>query len=99
LGGQRRPVDLGQDPPRFDEEGAPGWGQVDMVGGAVQPEHAQLAFEALQLLAQGRLGDVLTGGRPAEVQLLGQDDEAAQLANLHAPPPPAASGRYHLGDT
>ena len=36
--------------------------------------------QALELLAQGRLDDVLTLGRPAEVQLLGQGHEVAQLA-------------------
>jgi hypothetical protein len=47
LGGQRRPVDLREDPPGFDQQGVPGWGELHMVGGAVQQQHAQLAFEAL----------------------------------------------------
>ena len=84
MGGHRRPVDVGEDLPGLDQEGAPGRGQLHMVGGAVQQHHVQLTFEALQLLAQGRLDDVLAGGRPAEVQLLGQGDEVAQLAKLHA---------------
>ncbi len=67
MGGHRRPVEVGEDLPGFDEEDAPGWGQFHMVGGAVQQEQAQFTFQSLQLLAQGRLDDVLTGGRPAEV--------------------------------
>jgi hypothetical protein len=84
LGGQGRPLDLREDLAGFDQQGPPGRGELHVVGGAVQQQHAQFAFEALELLARGRLDDVLAGGRPAEVQLLGQGDEVAQLAKLHA---------------
>ena len=58
---------------------------------AVQQQDAQLTAQPLQLLAQGRLDDVLPGGRPAEVQLLDRGDEVAQLAKLHAPIPGSSS--------
>jgi hypothetical protein len=44
----------------FDQEGAPGRGQLDTVRCAVQQQHAQLAFQPLQLLAQRRLDGVFT---------------------------------------
>ena len=59
--------------------------------------HAQLTLQALQLLAQRGLDDVLAGGRPAEVQLLGQGDEVAQLAKLHPPPPLTAPAERNCG--
>ena len=61
-----------------------GRGQLHVVGGALQQQYAQLPFQPLQLLAQRGLDDVLACGGPAEVQLLGQGDEVAQLAKLHA---------------
>src|SRR5215211_828677 len=84
LGGHRRPVDLREDLAGFDQQGAPSWGQLHMVGRAIQQQHAQLTFQPLQLLAQRRLDDVFTGGRPAEMQLLSKGDEVAQLAKLHS---------------
>ena len=50
-----------------------------MVRAAGQQEHAQFAFQTRELLAQRRLDDMFTRGRPAEVQLLGERDEIAQL--------------------
>jgi hypothetical protein len=67
LGGQGRPIDLSEDLSGFDEEGALGRGQLDMVGRSVQQEHAQFTFQPLQLLAQGQLDHVPAGGGPAEV--------------------------------
>jgi hypothetical protein len=42
-----------------------------VVGAVFQQADAQLTLEPLHLLAQRRLHDVLPGGRPAEMQLLG----------------------------
>jgi len=50
-----------------------------VVGGPLQQDHAQLAFQALQLLAQRGLTDVLAGHGPPEMQLLGQGEEIALL--------------------
>jgi len=83
-----------QDLPGLHQEGAPGWGELHMVGRAVQQQDAQLTFQPLQLLAQGRLDDVLAGGRPAEVQLLDRGDEVAQLAMFHAVPAPPSCPRH-----
>jgi hypothetical protein len=83
-----------QDLPGLDQEGAPGWGELHMVGRAVQQQDAQLTFQPLQLLAQGRVDDVLPGGRPAEVQLLDKGDEVAQLAMFHAVPAPPSCPRH-----
>jgi hypothetical protein len=75
--GDRRPVEVGQDLPRVEEEDASGLGQLHIVRGPLQQRDSQLPFQALQLLAQRGLDDVLARGRPAEVQLLGQGDEVA----------------------
>src|SRR5215216_6362555 len=83
-----------QDLPGLDQEGAPGWDELHMVGRAVQQQDVQLTFQPLQLLAQGRLDDVLAGGRPAEVQLLDRGDEVAQLAMFHAVPAPPSCPRH-----
>jgi hypothetical protein len=73
-----------QDLPRFDQEHHPGGGQRHMVGAAFKQADGQLSFQPLHLLAQRRLDDVLALGRPAEVQLLRQRHEVAQLPKLHA---------------
>src|SRR6476659_4968370 len=54
-----------------------------MVGGAVHQRHTELPFQTLQPLAQRGLHDVLAGGGPTEMQLLGKGDEIAQLPKLH----------------
>ncbi len=73
------PAHVVEDLPRLDEEGGARRGQADVVGGAIQQPHAQLPLQPLDLLAQRGLDDVLTGGRPAEMQLFGQRHEIAQL--------------------
>ena len=54
-----------------------------MVGRAVHQRHTELPFQTLQPLAQRGLHDVLAGGGPTEMQLLGKGDEVAQLPKLH----------------
>jgi hypothetical protein len=84
LGDRRRAFDVGQDLPGLGEEPDAGRGQLDVPGGARDQPDAERPLEALHLLAQRRLDDVLAGGGPAEVQLLGQCHEVAQLPELHA---------------
>ena len=78
-GGVRGAVRVRQDLPRLDQEHRPGTGQRDMVRAALQQAHAELTLQPLHLLAERRLHDVLPLGRPAEVQLLRQRHEVAQL--------------------
>ena len=78
------PVRVGQDLPSLGQERPPGRRQRDVVGAAFQQADAQLTLKPLHLLAQRRLHDVLPGGRPAEMQFLGQGHEITKLAQLHA---------------
>ena len=80
---RRGAVRVRQDLPRLDQEHRPGSSQRDVVRAAVDEADAQLTFEPLHLLAQRRLDDVLPLRCPAEVQLLGQRYEIAELAQLH----------------
>jgi hypothetical protein len=89
LRGRRRPIDVGKDLPRLDQEGGAGRAQLHLVGRTLDQEHPKLAFQTFQLLAQRGLDDVLAYRRPAEVQLLGKGDEVAQLPKLHARHTPA----------
>jgi hypothetical protein len=61
---------------------AAGAGRAAPIVGRV----GQLAFQALELLAEGGLDDVLALGCPPEVQLLGQRHEEAQLTKLDVAP-------------
>ena len=78
-GDLRGAVHVRQDLPRLGQERRPGRGQRDVVGAAFEQADAELAFQPLHLLAQRRLHDVLSLGRPAEVQLLRQRHEVAKL--------------------
>ena len=83
LCGHRRPIDVGKDLARLDQQGGAGRAELHVVGRTLDQEHPQLPFKTLQLLAQRGLDDVLACRRPAEVQLLGEGDEVAQLPKLH----------------
>ena len=61
----------------------PGVGQVDPTGGAAQQGDPELGLELAHLLGQRRLGHVQALGGPAEVPLLGDRDEVAQVTQLH----------------
>ena len=65
------------------EEPLAGRGQLDLALVAQQQRRADLLLELADLLAQRRLRHVQALGRAAEVQLLGDDDEVAQVAELH----------------
>ena len=67
----------------LDQEGLAGPGQRDAAFRALHQLHPQLLFQLLQLLAEGRLGDVAAYRRPSKMQLFGQGDEAAQSTSIH----------------
>ena len=71
---------------QVDEEAAR-FGQLHAAAGAIQELDAELLLESPDLLAERGLGDVLSLGRPSEVQLLGDGEEVAQLALLQSGPP------------
>ena len=50
---------------------------------ALEQLRAQFRFQRLDLLAQRRLADVQALGRAREVQLLGDGDKVAQVAQFH----------------
>nr|WP_245642598.1 hypothetical protein [Nonomuraea candida] len=64
-------------------------GQAAPLGGALQQTHAESVLQALDLTAQGRLGDTQFLGRPGEVQLLSDDREVPDQPKVqigkHAP--------------
>src|SRR5690606_30158769 len=80
-----RATDLGQDLPGFLEKQPAGVGQRHMPVAALEQAHAQLLLQRLDLLAQWRLGNAQQFGGPAEMQLLGDGDEIAQVTQLHEP--------------
>ena len=76
-------LDRVEDLPRPDEERLAGGRQLDPALVAQQQRRPDLLLELADLLAQRRLRHVQALGRAAEVQLLGDDDEVAQVAELH----------------
>ena len=76
-------VDGGEDLAGPVEVRRPGIGQVDPPGGTAQQRHPQLGLELTDLLGQRRLGHVQPLGGPAEVPLLGDGDEVAQVTEFH----------------
>ena len=76
-------VDLRQHQAGFHEEQAPSLAQLDPTIGALEQPRADLLFQRLDLLAQGRLGDPQNLGGPAEMQLFSHGDEVAQVAQFH----------------
>ena len=79
----RRVLDGVEDLARAHEERRPGRGQLDLALVAQQQLRADLLLELADLLAQRRLGHVQALRRAAEVQLLGDGDEVAQVSELH----------------
>ena len=61
-----------------------GLGQLDGAARPVQERPAQLAFQVLDLLRERRLGDAEAFRGAPEVPLLGDGDEVAEVAQLHA---------------
>ena len=62
---------------------SPAGGELDAAAGALEQPAAQLGLERADLLAERRLGDVQARRGAPEVQLLGDGDEIAKLAEFH----------------
>src|SRR5262249_10327707 len=73
----------GQGAARLAEEGDAGVGQAAPAVRAIEQADAELVLERADLLAERRLRHVQAGGRAREVQLLGDGDEVAEVAELH----------------
>lgn len=69
--------------PRVREVGPAGLGQVDAMVVADEEVEPKLALELADLPAQRRLGDVEPLGSAAEVQLVGNGNEVAEMPELH----------------
>lgn len=65
------------------EQGAAAGGEFDLTGGANEEHGAQLLLELTNLGAQGLLGEVQTGGGAGEVELFGEDEKRAEVAEFH----------------
>ena len=75
-------VHPGEDRAGFGQEGAAGLGQRHPAAVAQEQAHVHFAFELADLLAQWRLRHAQPLGRAAEVQLVGDGDEIAQMAEF-----------------
>ena len=49
--------------------------------------HTQFFLQQLELVTQGRLGDMQSLGSPADLSFLGNGAKISQLANIHLAPP------------
>ena len=76
-------VDRGQDLAAALEQHLAGGRELDAARGPVQQRLAELGLEAADLLRERRLRDVQALGGAAEVPLLGDGDEVAQVSELH----------------
>ncbi|GAA2002191.1 hypothetical protein GCM10009755_08450 [Brevibacterium samyangense] len=72
-------VHLGEDGPGPVEEEAAGLGEIDPAGGAREQLGVEFVLELLDLLRQGRLRHVQTGGGATEVAFLRHGDEVPQM--------------------
>ena len=72
---------LDRDSPLLEQHGT-GWGQGDPAAGALEQPHAEFALELADGRRQRRLGHAQARRGPGEVQLLGDRDEVAELAQL-----------------
>ena len=75
-------VDVAQELARPVEERLAGERQLDLVGRAPQQLGAHQLLEGADLTAERGLRDVQPVGRAAEVELLGDRDERAQMSQL-----------------
>lgn len=74
---------LSQDTARTAQEHLSGACQRHLAAGPLKQRGANRPFKGLYLKAQGRLGHIQALGGTGKVELLGQDNEALQLANSH----------------
>src|SRR5262249_50689524 len=81
--GQHRGVDLGEDAPRVREERLSCREDADAARGPLEERGAHLLLEAPDLAAQRGLRDVEPPRGAADVALLGDGDEIADLGEAH----------------
>jgi hypothetical protein len=100
-GGAPRGVDGGEDLAPALEEHRAGRSELDAARGPVGQRFAELGLKAADLLRQRRLGDVKALGGAAEVPLLGDRDEVAEVSQLHGSPVPihieGAVNQHNIG--
>jgi hypothetical protein len=89
-----RPFRRGEGAARALQEGVAGGGQLHAAAGAAQKDGAHHLLELPDLLAQRRLRDVKPPRRPAEVQLLRDGDEVAEVAKLERHEGPSRGFTY-----
>jgi hypothetical protein len=77
-------LDVGEDAARDRQQRGTGRGERDRAAGAVEQRGADVALQAVDLLAQRGLGDAEVGRRACEVTLIGDGDEVQELLELHA---------------
>nr|WP_277994199.1 hypothetical protein [Streptomyces sp. MST-110588] len=70
---------MGQQELEIGLQPAPVRGEAGVAGAAVHQGPAQLRLQALDVPAEGGLGDTETISGPGEVLLLGQDEETPQV--------------------
>jgi hypothetical protein len=80
-------VGRGKQRNRILEQLAAGVGQPDRTAIALQQARAQLLLEGLNLTAQRRLGNMKLLGGQAEMQTLGDRDEASNLSEIEVRDP------------
>src|SRR5690606_18081321 len=83
-GDLRQLVHVGQDLAGALDDLAPDRGQHDLARGALEQRHPEFLLQLPDLRRQRRLADEAGLGRPAEVAVLGQGDEVAEVAQVHA---------------
>jgi len=76
-------LQFGEDGCGAGEQAAPGIGQHHAAGQAVEERLAQFLLQFLNLLAEGRLGNVAAFGGAAETSRFGNRHEISQLVNFH----------------
>ena len=75
-------VRLGEDLPGLFQEHPARFRQGDVAFAAFQQAHAEILFQRLDLLREGRLRQMQAQRCPSEAQLLGDGHEIAQLAEI-----------------
>jgi hypothetical protein len=76
-------IDVAQDPHTPVIKGLACHRQVDTSGRPDKQLNAEFALKRPDLRRQGRLGDMHPGCRPTEMELLGNRNEIADLAEFH----------------
>ena len=74
---------VGENLPGVGEKALAGFGKGYPTAVALEQGYPKLAFQGLDLLGQRRLADVQALGGPGEVELFGDGDEVAQMAQFH----------------